>query len=165
MSHRIGIVTQLDPARAKAKVRFPDHDDVESWWLPVLQQKTLSDRSYWMPDVDSQVICNMDDGEEAGVILGAIYSDADPPPASDANVQTTIYSDGAQVGYDKNSGTWTVNLPGGAARVTVGGVVLEVSPGGVAITGGTVTHNGKDIGDTHTHGGILPGSASTDVPN
>lgn len=36
--------------------------------------------------------------------------------------------------------------------------------GRVDITGESVTHNGKDIGDTHKHGGVSPGGALTDVP-
>lgn len=35
--------------------------------------------------------------------------------------------------------------------ITVGGVTVDITPKGVAITGGMVTHNGVDIGDTHKH--------------
>jgi hypothetical protein len=34
----------------------------------------------------------------------------------------------------------------------------------VAITGGKVTHDGKNIGATHIHGGVVPGGGLTDVP-
>ena len=33
-----------------------------------------------------------------------------------------------------------------------------------AITGGKVTHDGKNIGATHIHGGVVPGGGLTDVP-
>lgn len=36
--------------------------------------------------------------------------------------------------------------------------------GNVATTG-TITNNGKNIGSTHTHTGVTPGSGSTGVPN
>lgn len=59
----------------------------------------------------------------------------------------------------------TVEIAAGAAlQASVGGVVFTVSPAGVDITGGYVRHNGKDIGDTHTHGGVTPGGSETDVP-
>jgi nitrous oxidase accessory protein NosD len=59
----------------------------------------------------------------------------------------------------------TVEIAAGAAlQASVGGVVFTVSPAGVDITGGYVRHNGKDIGDTHTHGGVTPGASETDVP-
>lgn len=47
----------------------------------------------------------------------------------------------------------------------VGGVTLEHTPEGVKITGGKVTHNGKNIGSDHTHNGGSVGGGSTDVPN
>lgn len=59
----------------------------------------------------------------------------------------------------------TVDVAGSAYVIRKGGVSLTISAEGVAIEGGQVTHNGKNIGDTHTHGGVLTGSASTSVPN
>jgi len=50
-------------------------------------------------------------------------------------------------------------------ELKIGPVTFTVTAGGVDITGGTVTHNGKNIGSTHTHGGVIPGAANTDVPN
>lgn len=155
MSLRIGIVSETDPAKAKVRVKFPDHDDVQSFWLQVLQGKTKSDKTYWMPVVDEHVVCIMDEGEEAGVVAGAIYSDADAPPSSDPNVHTIVYGDGASLTYDKGSQTF---------RLVTGGVTVEISPGGIAVTGGSITHNGTTIDDTHKHGGIVPGGGITDVP-
>lgn len=37
--------------------------------------------------------------------------------------------------------------------------------GAVAINGPSVTHNGKSIGDTHTHVGVQPGGGTTGVPS
>ncbi|MFA7416124.1 MAG: phage baseplate assembly protein [Rhizobium sp.] len=53
---------------------------------------------------------------------------------------------------------------GASVHVVVGGVSFTVSGDGVDFTGGYVRHNGKDIGDTHRHGGVTPGAAQTDVP-
>ena len=36
--------------------------------------------------------------------------------------------------------------------------------GPLAVTGGTVTHDGKNIGSTHTHSGIQPGGSNTGAP-
>lgn len=60
----------------------------------------------------------------------------------------------------------SVKLSLAATKLTlkVGGVSLEVSSSGVAITGGTVTHNGKNIGDTHAHSGVTAGPSNTGVP-
>lgn len=48
---------------------------------------------------------------------------------------------------------------------TVGGTKWSLTAAGLHQEGGTMSHNDKNIGDTHTHGGILPGPANTDVPN
>ncbi len=59
----------------------------------------------------------------------------------------------------------TIEIAGGTAlNVKIGGVTFRVSAEGVDITGGTVKHNGKDIGDTHKHGGVVHGSDNTDPP-
>jgi hypothetical protein len=39
-----------------------------------------------------------------------------------------------------------------------------VSNSGVAIVGSMVTHDGRNIGSTHIHGGVAPGGGLTDVP-
>lgn len=39
------------------------------------------------------------------------------------------------------------------------------SQGPLNITGPSVTHNGKDIGASHTHGGVETGGGNTGVPN
>lgn len=53
---------------------------------------------------------------------------------------------------------------GVSLHVVVGGVSFTVSAAGVDFTGGYVRHNGKDIGDTHKHGGVIIGDDPTDVP-
>lgn len=37
--------------------------------------------------------------------------------------------------------------------------------GTVAITGGALTHNGTNVGSTHTHSGVQPGGGNTGAPN
>ena len=137
--------------QAKGRVQFPDHDNVQSYWLQVMQGRTRTDRTYWMPTVGEHVVVMMDQGEEAGVIAGAIYSAADAPPSTDPNVHTIVYGDGASLTYDKGGQVFTLS---------VGGTRVEISPAGVAITSPTLTHNGKNVGDTHIHPesvGILTG--------
>ena len=77
--------------------------------------------------------------------------------------ETALYNqhgDGILVGADG-----TVSIQAGASIVLkVGGVTVTVSPGGVDIDGGTVTHGGKNIGSTHVHVGVSPGNSTTGVP-
>lgn len=52
--------------------------------------------------------------------------------------------------------------PSGDIEITGGNVTIN---GATAVQGSSLTHNGKNVGDTHTHGGITPGPANTGVPN
>src|ERR1700721_3044611 len=81
----VGIGQQQDPAHAKVRVVFPDYDEMISWWLPVVFAKTQDDKVYWIPDIGEQVVCLMDLRDEAGAVLGAIYSSADTPPGNSAD--------------------------------------------------------------------------------
>lgn len=54
---------------------------------------------------------------------------------------------------------------GGAMAFTAGGGVSIGAGGPVAITSPSLSHNGKNVGHTHTHGGITPGGASTAPPD
>ena len=75
---RFGIISQINALNAQARVSFQD-DESTSYWLPVLQTKTLNDKFYVMPDIGELVACLMDENSEDGVILGTIYSTEDVP--------------------------------------------------------------------------------------
>jgi phage baseplate assembly protein gpV len=150
---RVGIVKQQDAARAKVRVVFPDYDEVVSWWLPVIFAKTQDDKAYWIPDVGEQVVCLMDLRDEAGAVLGAIYSSADVPPVSSADKFHLAFKDGASVEYDRaahvldlkfqDSGeikydgvahALTMSLPPGATfNLTASGAQVEVDTNGNVI--------------------------------
>ena len=98
---RVGIVQQQDPAHAKVRVVFPDYDEMISWWLPVVFAKTQDDKVYWIPDIGEQVVCLMDLRDEAGAVLGAIYSSADTPPVTSADKFYLAFKDGAHFDYDR----------------------------------------------------------------
>ena len=98
---RVGIVQAQDPAHAKVRVVFPDYDEMISWWLPVVFAKTQNDKVYWIPDIGEQVVCLMDLRDEAGAVLGAIYSSADTPPVNSADKFHLAFKDGAHFDYDR----------------------------------------------------------------
>jgi len=77
---RIGIVSAQDVITGRARVFFPDRDNMQSYWLFILVHKTHLDKGWWMPDIGDQVACLMDDNDEDGAIAGAIYSTVDPTP-------------------------------------------------------------------------------------
>lgn len=71
---------------------------------------------------------------------------------------------GDRVVLGLNGGGATLSFDADGFYFNVGGVEWALTAAGFAQTGGTVTHNGKNIGDTHVHGGVVPGGGNTGVP-
>lgn len=106
---RFGIVSQINPVLAQARVNFGD-DDSTSFWLPILQTKTLKDKFYSIPDVGEQVACLMDENSEDGVILGAIYSTEDVPVVTSEKQISLNLENNALINIDKETNTLTITF-------------------------------------------------------
>ena len=70
-----------------------------------------------------------------------------------------IYADGNK--NEKIGGQSTIEVAG--LTITSAGPIKLITPH-LDIVGGSVTHNGVDIGDTHKHTGVLPGGGISGVP-
>ncbi len=99
---RFGIVSQINPITVQARVSFED-DESTSFWLPILQTKTLKDKFYIMPDIGEQVVCLMDENSEDGVILGSIYSSEDIPVVQSENEISMNLEDGSSINANKET--------------------------------------------------------------
>lgn len=130
MSYRRGIVRELDPKGVRARVEFEEHDGVVSWWLSVNMPHASAgkNRVYAMPDIGAQVNCLVDARAEEGTILGAIYSDVDTPPVTDANHMHAALEGGLICDYDRATGTLVIKAPGGIT-LDVNGEKLVIAPG------------------------------------
>lgn len=106
---KFGTVTNINPLTARARVQFAQ-DDMTSYWLPILQKKTLKDKYYSVLDVGEQVACLMDENCEDGVILGAIYTSLDEVPASIKEQHLIKFSDNSLIEYSKETQTLTINV-------------------------------------------------------
>ncbi|MFD2677993.1 phage baseplate assembly protein V [Camelimonas lactis] len=150
-----GIVRELKPEKAQARVEFEDEDGVSSYWLSVnsaLASGTGS-RVYAMPEIGSQVHCLIDWRGEDGCILGASYSDKDPPPATDPNHIAMMLGGGLELTYDKAAGGFVLKVPANM-KIESGAINLKgpvTIEGPVTITGDILTHNGKNVGSDHSH--------------
>jgi phage baseplate assembly protein gpV len=98
---RLGIVQDQDLALGRLRVTFNEFDQMLSYWLPVVVPKTQNDKTYWLPDIGEQVICLMDHRDEAGVVLGAIYSQVDATPVQSADKCHIGFKDGTAIEYDR----------------------------------------------------------------
>lgn len=109
---RFGVVTHIDETKAQVRVQFQDIDNVISYWLPVLKQKTLKDKQYWMPDIGEHVACVIDEHAEEGIVLGAIYSDADAVPVGSRDKYHVKFNDGTVIEYDRAAHKLTADVKG-----------------------------------------------------
>lgn len=106
---RFGIVSQIDPINVQARVSFED-DESTSYWLPVLQTKTLKDKFYAMPDIGEQVACLMDANSEDGVILGAIYSTEDVPVVTSEKQISLNLENNSLINIDKETNSLNITF-------------------------------------------------------
>lgn len=108
-----GIITAVDAACGWARVSLPEYDNLETAFLPVLQRRTHRDKALDLPDVGEQVALLLDLRGEDGVILGAIWSDADPVPQTEGpDVDVRKYADGTVLRYDRAAHKLTADVQG-----------------------------------------------------
>ena len=63
-----------------------------------------------------------------------------------------------------NDGSAFFSFDGSGLYFSCGGVEVAITGAGISITGGTVTHNGVNIGDDHAHTGVTPGGGTSGPP-
>lgn len=131
---KFGVVLNSKPGFAR--VSLPDTDNLRTMWLPIAYPKTQDDECYWTYDSGEHVALLLDAQGEDGVIIGAIFSDADTPPVSDSNKFGIRFKDGAMLEYDRQ--THTLSVTG------VSKVIVEASTTIVLKAGSKVTIDSPD---------------------
>lgn len=124
---RFGFVTALDEVGCRARVRFPDLDGLESYWLHVLRAKTHKDKHYCLPDVGEHVACLLDGVGEEGVVLGAVFGDRDPAQGGGPDVLSIVFGNGDVLRHDRADGSWFLQCAG-TVTVEAGGAVMVKAP-------------------------------------
>lgn len=102
---RVGIVSSVNGAACRARVTFPDKDNLVSDELPVLQIGAHGTEGYHVPEVGTTVLCLFlpnpaGNGMASGFILGAYYTKLKPPSETDESVRSIRFPDGSFVKYD-----------------------------------------------------------------
>lgn len=154
--YRRGIVSEVDGASHRVRVTFPDRDSVTSGWLDVLVRATHVAKDYDLPALGDQVAVLFDERDEAGCVLGAIYSGVDKPPTTDPLTRALYFGDGGFVEYDPAAHTLRVGLPAG------GQIELAGADEPIALADAVRAELDaiKDALDNHTHAaGLLASPA------
>ncbi len=129
-----GIVVAVDEQSCCVRVEFPDRDGLVSGWLPVMQDFCVGNQEYKIPDEGNQVVCLMDEHCEDGVVLGAIYSNADPPPVTSRDLYYRRFKDGTSLQYDRDAHKLSADVQGD---------IDIAATGNITSTAPLWTHNGK----------------------
>lgn len=184
---RVGKVVELDEANARVKVSA---SGLTTAWLPWGTGRAGTTRTTSMPTVGEQVMLFSPYGDTAqGVVGFSLYQDDHPAASDSKDKERTIYPDGSVVEYNSASNTLTVTVAAAGkvivnckeatvnaetkvtlntpdtfctGKLTVTGLITGQE--GATLNGGSVTHNGKNIGSTHTHTGVQSGPTTTGAP-
>ncbi|MDR1120889.1 MAG: hypothetical protein LBM08_08220 [Dysgonamonadaceae bacterium] len=133
---RFGLISELGTGENAGYVRvhFDDVDMVSDWLaLPSIATKTAKQ---WIPiEVNSQVGCVIDDDTQQGFVALVLWSDTDTPPEwAGENTIGMKFADGAEMYYDSESHTLTLNAPDSELNITCKSLNVE---GEVNIKGDT----------------------------
>lgn len=133
---RVGEVVAVDEQSGTARVRFADAQGLVSHPCRVLVDKSLRDKSQWMPDLGEQVLCLfLAGGLEQGFVIRALYSKADPAPGKPPHVRYVRFEDGTELEYDREAHLLRADVKG-AVEVTAEEGVSATTPKLLTLEGG-----------------------------
>lgn len=140
---RVGTITQLDEANARVKVNT---SGLTTDWLPWASSRAGNTRTWSPPRVGEQVMIASPFGDMGqAVVIGSLFSDSKPAPASSKDQETTVYPDGSTVDYNSATNTLTVTVAG------TGNVVINCK----VATVNAETSVTLDTPETHCTGNLV----------
>ena len=174
---RIGVVEAADYSAATVRVRI---SSLLTDWIPWTSVRAGLDRDWCPPEVGEQVLVVSPSGHpELGIVIASLFCDVHPVNGNRAGLRRVTFADGTVCEYDRAAHALNITVPesGGTVTVNTGGeIVLSadtqitlnapqiVIEGPVTQTQGDITSDGVSL-QTHTHGGVESGAASTSPPN
>jgi len=168
-----GIVSAVDHATCRVRVRLPERDNVQTWWLHVPQTHTLGvQRRALLPAIGEQVMVLLEADDAGGTVHGGIYSEANPPPIQDADTEYVRFKDGTRVTYNQSThalmidGPASVTVIAGQATVQADVVTLDTPQttctGNLTVQGQvSITGNVKVDGDLTATGSVMDGGGNS----
>ncbi|WP_279480409.1 phage baseplate protein [Aureimonas sp. SK2] len=88
------------------------------------------------------------------------FDDDNAPPSKDGEAAVIAFGGKASITFRDGS----LKLAVGGASIELTEDKIEQAAEAIALAGSALTHNEKNIGSTHTHGGVARGGARTDPP-
>ena len=169
---------------AAGLVRVSDGAGWTSAWLRWHSQAAGKARHWRAPSLGEQGVLISPSGEPAqGTFVPGLYGNAGSQPDNRDHVEVWRFEDGGSLVYDWQAKSYSISLPSGTVSIQVGASSAQVTDssitgnaasitltgaitlnGDVQINGGSLTHNGVNVGSTHTHLGVMPGPGATAPP-
>ncbi len=109
-----------------ARVQLEDGQGMVTAPLPTLQRRVLKDQEIKLPDDGEPVACLFaGQGMEAGVMLGAVYSQATPDPEQERQMEFSRFSDGTVIFYDREAHKFYADIKGDVDLKTTGTATVK----------------------------------------
>ncbi|KAA0685995.1 hypothetical protein DTW90_34480 [Neorhizobium sp. P12A] len=154
---RVATVSSYDPNRHAVKAQLQP-EGVETGWIPISTAHVGENFGIAIgPQIGDQIVVGFHEGDiDSPYMIGRLHSDQERPPIAQAGEIVIQTKEG-----------FIFKVTSSSASIVTGGLPLTIDAGGgeIHLTSSKLTHNGLNVGSTHTHGGITPGGADTDVPN
>lgn len=168
-SLQFGTVSAIDEAACRVRVRLDSLDNLRTDFLPVLRPKTLQDKHYSLPDIGEHVAVLLDPNGEEGVVLGAIFSEADMPPVSSVDKFHVKFKDEAEFEYDRaahaltiKGGILTINVEAGSSVTIKAGESVTIDAPQSTFTGNVMVEGSLTFMQGMTGYGA-PGAATATI--
>jgi phage baseplate assembly protein gpV len=105
---QFGIITEVNAETGKARVKFPELDNIVSSWLPISVPKILTDK-YSIPfDINEPVWCVMDEHCENGIIAGAYPNKNALPDGGEASKVRVKFNHSLTIEFDRDTSTLSI---------------------------------------------------------
>lgn len=123
---QFGTVSAVDHLSCRVRVRLDEFEGLQTWWLKVPQKHSKATKSRpLMPEIGEQLAVLLQRDGVNGVVLGGIYSTAEPPPVTDKDTEYTRFSDGTSMTYDRQTHMLQVTCVGGITLQAATRIVLQ----------------------------------------
>lgn len=152
---RHGTVAEVDPEKGRVRIKLGQDEeggDFLSPWVPY-SQLAGAIKAHVPPAAGQQfsLIAPTGDWQQA-VAMPLTWSNANGSPSTAGDENVVTY------------GNVRITLKADYLEVCACDVVFRVSCDGIFMSGGTIRHNGHDIGASHRHPGVVRGGDITDPP-
>lgn len=151
-----GKVTDVDHKNHRLRFEMGKDDDgetVKSPWIPYAQ-KAGALKVQTKFSVGETIAARSESGD---VEQATAY----PSHWNNENAAPSDSEDGANI---ITFGPLTITLADDGIHASIGGTSFQFTADGFSQQGGQQIHDGKDVGSTHRHGGVVKGAQLTDEP-